>query len=111
MNGKVLFATIASLGMTSAYIEESYAACNATVNGRPMSLQECQTASQIYGSVSPGHYVVDDYGNWAKLGDPSARGNLYLDAQRPGAQRGRESILRRGGSNWAICDPLKPGCK
>jgi uncharacterized membrane protein YgcG len=57
------------------------AACNATVNGRPMSLQECALAIQVYGQVLPGDYVVDNNGNWANINNPAHRGNTYRDAQ------------------------------
>src|SRR5512132_294708 len=82
MNRKVLLAMIASLGMTSAYSQASHAACNATVNGRPMSSQICALATEIYGYVGPGHYWLDQQGNWGRLGVPYPQGNLYVDAQR-----------------------------
>jgi hypothetical protein len=86
MNANVLFATIASLGMTSVFIGESYAACNATVNGWPMSPQDCALAIQIYGYVEPGHYWLDQQGNWGRIGVPYAQGNLYMDAQSGGGR-------------------------
>lgn len=61
------------------------AACNSTVNGRPMTVQECNTAIQVYGNVVPGHYYADNNGNWVNLNNPSHRGNTYRDARR---QRG-----------------------
>lgn len=58
------------------------AACNATINGRPMTWQECQTIVSVYGSVIPGHYLADDQGNWVNRANPYHRGNIYQDAQR-----------------------------
>jgi hypothetical protein len=60
------------------------AACNAVVNGRPMSAQLCREAIAVYGYVTPGRYRFDDAGNWVKLDAPNAgsRGNLYQDARR-----------------------------
>ena len=46
--------------------EEAFAACNATVNGRPMSPELCALATRVYGSVVPGHYWVDYQGNWGR---------------------------------------------
>jgi len=51
------------LGLAIGHGVEAQAACNATVNGRPMSPQDCMLARQIYGSVAPGHYVTDPSGN------------------------------------------------
>ena len=44
--------------------EEAFAACNATVNGRPISPELCALATRVYGSVVPGRYWVDYQGNW-----------------------------------------------
>ncbi len=66
------------------------AACNAMVNGRPMSMDLCRIATRVYGYVTPGYYRMDGKGNWVKLDAPSAgsQGNLYHDAQgSSGAQR------------------------
>lgn len=57
------------------------AACNATVNGRPMSPQECAMAIQVYGRVVPGDYLVDRYGNWVNINNPMHRGNTYMGNQ------------------------------
>jgi hypothetical protein len=57
------------------------AACNATVNGRPMSSQECAITIQVYGQVVPGDYLMDDNGNWVNIRNPMHRGNIYIDAQ------------------------------
>lgn len=62
--------------------QAALAACNATVNGRPMTPQECNTAIQVYGSVIPGDYYADDQGNWVNANNPMHRGNTYVDAQR-----------------------------
>lgn len=70
-------------------------ACYATVNGRPMSADECMTAYQIYGALPHGHYFADSQGNWVK-NDLSESGNVYLDAQRDagGGSSG-------GGGHWS----------
>ena len=57
------------------------AACNATVNGRPMTPQECALAIQVYGQVVPGDYLVDGYGNWVNTSNPMHRGNSYSDGR------------------------------
>lgn len=63
--------------------EAVLAACNATVNGRPMTAEECATAIRVYGGVVPGDYYVDGQGNWVNLNNPMHRGNSYRDGQRP----------------------------
>jgi hypothetical protein len=60
---------------------EAHAGCNATVNGRRMSAGECEAACQIYGSYPYGDYLRDSQGNWMNTGNPSERGNIYLDAR------------------------------
>lgn len=75
----VAAATLA--GVASMFSETVLAACNATVNGRPMSPEECALAIQVYGQVVPGDYLVDEYGNWVNLHNPMHRGNTYQDAQ------------------------------
>lgn len=72
--------------------EEAFAACNATVNGRPMSAELCALATRVYGSVVPGHYWVDDQGNWGRVGSQYAEGNLLRDQ-------------RRGGQDWTYRGP------
>lgn len=62
--------------------ESALAACNATVNGRPMTPQECTLGMQVYGQVIPGAYLVDGQGNWVNANNPMHRGNTYKDAQR-----------------------------
>ena len=60
----------------------AFAACNAMINGRPMTHQECSVAIQVYGTVIPGRYGMDANGNWWNLDNPWHRGNTYQDAQR-----------------------------
>jgi hypothetical protein len=74
---------------------ESQAACNALVNGRPMTPQECSIALQVYGRVVPGRYAADAYGNWVNLDNPAHRGNTYRDAERSSNNSGNS-----GGSKW-----------
>lgn len=62
--------------------EAAQAACNATINGRPMTQQECALSIQVYGYVIPGDYLVDGYGNWVNANNPMHRGNTYRDARR-----------------------------
>ena len=57
------------------------AACGATVNGRPMSTQECALNLQVYGRVIPGDYLADNRGNWVNANNPTHRGNTYRDAR------------------------------
>lgn len=73
------FGIIATGGTASA-------ACNATINGRPMTYQECSIAIQVYGTVIPGRYGVDANGNWWNLDNPRHHGNTYRDAQRNNQQ-------------------------
>lgn len=82
-----LIPTVMLLGLTIGYGVEAQAACNATVNGWPMSPRNCMMAMQIYGGVAPGHYVADQSGNWANLSNGTS-GNIYRDAQRGGASGG-----------------------
>lgn len=80
----LVLAMTAAAGLSAAAPSAVEAACGATVNGRPMSIELCQTVWQIYGGVAPGHYQVDQAGNWINLANPAHRGNLYRDAQRGG---------------------------
>ena len=75
--------TLALAGLVSVTASEAEAACNATVNGAPMSIELCAAVYQIYGGVVPGHYQVDRAGNWVNLANPSHNGNFYRDAERP----------------------------
>ena len=69
MRGRAYLATLlAGLTFTAS---GANAACNATVNGRPMSMELCQAAWQIYGGVLPGHYAVDEAGNWVNIDNPA----------------------------------------
>jgi hypothetical protein len=71
-----------------AFSSGANAACNATVNGQPMSMELCRAAWQIYGGVVPGQYYVDQAGNWVNLNNPAHSGNFYRDAQARGAGGG-----------------------
>jgi uncharacterized membrane protein YgcG len=62
--------------------EATQAACSATINGRPMTQQECALSIQVYGYVIPGDYLVDSYGNWVNANNPMHRGNTYRDARQ-----------------------------
>jgi hypothetical protein len=85
MRTRVISATLLS-GLALTFASGADAACGATVNGRPMSIELCRVVWQVYGGVTPGHYRVDEAGNWVNLANPAHRGNLYRDAQ--GARRG-----------------------
>ena len=79
--------------------KEAFAACNATVNGQPMSAELCALATRVYGSVAPGHYWVDDQGNWGRVGSQYAEGNLSRDQRRGG-----QAWTYRGSSGGAGSD-------
>jgi hypothetical protein len=80
--------------LTCALSEAALAACNATVNGRPMSPEECALTIEVYGQVVPGDYLVDQYGNWVNINNPMHRGNTYRDAQgAPGGSWGGGSYV------------------
>lgn len=81
--GKVIV-IIFMMGFSISFVTDVHAACDATINGRPMTAEECDVATRIYGYVEPGDYLRDSRGNWVKVGDPYKRGNVYLDAQRQG---------------------------
>ena len=51
-----LFSAVLLSGMALTFASGADAACNATVNGQPMSMELCQAVWQIYGGVLPGHY-------------------------------------------------------
>ena len=97
MRGRAYLATLLA-GLTCT-ASGANAACNATVNGRPMSMELCQTASQIYGGVLPGHYYVDQAGNWVNVDNPAHSGNFYRDAQMGGGSGG-------GGSGGLTSTPF-----
>ena len=81
----MLLPCIAFIGIV-ATSEPAAAACNATINGRPMTHQECAIAVQVYGTVIPGRYGADANGNWWNLDNPQHYGNTYRDAQRNSQQ-------------------------
>jgi hypothetical protein len=81
--------------------EKAFAACNATVNGRPMTAELCALATRVYGGVAPGHYWVDDQGNWGRMGSPYAEGNLVADG---GRSRGGQPWTYRGAGGSAGSD-------
>jgi hypothetical protein len=80
MSGR-LCSTVLVSGTALTFASGANAACNATVNGEPMSMELCQAVWQIYGGVVPGNYQVDDAGNWVNLSNPAHAGNFYRDAQ------------------------------
>lgn len=79
---KLAAVSTAVLIMAMISSEATQAACNATINGRPMTQQECALSIQVYGYVIPGDYLVDNYGNWVNANNPMHRGNTYRDAKR-----------------------------
>jgi hypothetical protein len=87
MRGRAYSAALLA-SLSFAFASGAHAACNATVNGQPMSMELCQAAWQIYGGVLPGHYYVDDAGNWVNLNNPAHAGNFYRDAQGGGGGGG-----------------------
>ena len=87
MRGRA-YSTALLAGLSLAFASGAHAACNATVNGQPMSMELCQVAWQIYGGVLPGHYYVDDAGNWVNVDNPAHAGNFYRDAQGGGGGGG-----------------------
>ena len=88
-------------------IETALAACNSTLNGRPMSQQECALSILVYGQVIPGDYLMDGYGNWVNANNPMHRGNTYRDSQSSrGGSWGGQSYVSPGG----VYDP-SGGCE
>ncbi len=87
---------------TLPWAEKANAACGATINGAPMTAEQCNLASQIYGAVQPGHYWMDASGTWGLMGDPTPRGNIQSDAyayqSRGGVYGG--SGERSGNGSW-----------
>ncbi len=79
---RVTFSGVALVVMSCWPSGKALAACNATVNGRPMSQQECAMLISIYGQVIPGNYWADNNGNWVNINNPRHQGNIYRDAQR-----------------------------
>lgn len=82
LKGAVVFAA------TVMASEAAFAACGATINGRPMTVQECNLGISVYGSVVPGTYAMDGFGNWVHY-ETGARGNTYRDARRQPRARNR----------------------
>lgn len=81
---------VAALALITLPFADAQAYCNATVNGVPMTPEQCQFAIQKYGSVQPGHYWMDNAGTWGLMGDPTPRGNIYSGSYqtRPGVNGG-----------------------
>lgn len=96
---RAIYSAAALAVMTCMSSGMALAVCNATVNGRPMSLQECALAIQVYGQVVPGSYRVDNNGNWVNVNNPMHRGNTYRDARRTpssGSWSGQSMVSPRG---------------
>ena len=95
---RAAFCAVAMAAIINLVSQTASAACNATVNGRPMTPQECTTAIQVYGRVVPGDYLVDDYGNWVNANNPMHRGNTYTDGRRAssGSWGGGSYVSPRG---------------
>ena len=80
---KIMIPSLLAAGLMMTmlpFAEEAHAACGATINGAPMTVEECNLAMQIYGGVQPGHYWMDANGTWGVMGDPTPRGNIQNDA-------------------------------
>ncbi|MEM6466410.1 MAG: hypothetical protein AAF679_07880 [Pseudomonadota bacterium] len=75
------FAAVCCAALMAGQVAQ--AACNATVNGRPMTAEECRVNTAVYGSVLPGTYRADSNGNWVHL-ESGRTGNTYRDAKRSG---------------------------
>lgn len=95
---RAAFYAVAMAATTYLPNQTATAACNATVNARPMTPLECATAIQVYGQVVPGNYVADDYGNWVNANNPTHRGNTYTDGRRSygGSWGGGSYVSPRG---------------
>ncbi|MEW8026641.1 MAG: hypothetical protein AB2792_14670 [Candidatus Thiodiazotropha sp.] len=104
---RAVFSTTVLAVISFISSEAAQAACNATVNGRPMSQQECALTIQVYGQVIPGDYLTDGYGNWVNANNPMHRGNTYRDAQnyRGGSWGGQSYVSPHG-----VYDP-SGGCE
>lgn len=108
---KVAFAAAAVVA-TCLSSEKALAACNSTVNGYPMSVQQCNRTIQIYGRVIPGHYWMDNDGNWVNVNNPNHYGNLYIDAQLDRDNNPETSGSRRSPISppYSVIDPTG-GCE
>lgn len=101
-------AITAVLGFTVLPVADAHAACNATVNGYPMTAEQCRVATQKYGYVEPGHYWMDGYGNWGRVNDSTVRGNVYSGPYRSKGGGGIGEIYPNG--DWFHGqDPLLGG--
>ncbi|MEM8952111.1 MAG: hypothetical protein AAGA21_09340 [Pseudomonadota bacterium] len=104
-NRNLIVKSLLTAGLMMAMLpwaEDAHAACGATINGAPMTVEECNLAMQIYGGVQPGHYWMDANGTWGVMGDPTPRGNIQNDAyayqSRGGVYGG--SGERSGNGSW-----------
>jgi hypothetical protein len=92
MRRLILPITVAAafVGTFMAPMSSAQAFCNATINGVPMTAEQCNFAIQKYGSVQPGHYWMDANGTWGVMGDPTPRGNINsgIYETRPGVYGG-----------------------
>ena len=96
LNQAIYLSSVFTMSFLS--IQPATAACNAFVNGRPMTQQECANNTRIYGAVLPGSYRVDNQGNWYNVNNPSHRGNVYQDAQpTSGGRFGGNSLVSPSG--------------
>lgn len=88
----------ALIALTYLPSEAVLAACNATVNGRPMTYQECALGIRAYGQVLPGDYLVDANGNWVNTRNLRHRGNTLKGApnSRSGSWGGGSVVSPRG---------------
>ncbi len=73
--------SVAAAALISTLSVPAFANCNATINGRPMTLQECALVYRVYGRVIPGAYLMDRYGNWVNVNNRRHRGNIYRDSE------------------------------
>jgi hypothetical protein len=106
---RATFSAVALAVMSCWPGETALAACNATVNGRPMSPQECAMTIQVYGQVIPGNYLVDDNGNWVNINNPRHRGNIYRDAQNTSSgSRGSRYYQSSPSGSWGSGSYVSP---
>ena len=90
------FALTMAMGGVVLSANTAQAACGATVNGRPMSVQLCNLGRQVYGRVLPGTYSMDSKGNWYHH-ETRARGNTFADARRAsGGNCVKSSVFAQG---------------
>lgn len=96
MSRTILWTTAIAVVLATHPDGSASAACNATVNGQPMPEDVCALATRVYGGVAPGHYWLDDRGNWGRIGSAYAEGNLLQDARRGNGHGGGRSWTYRG---------------